>query len=253
MRLALRFLELFLMAWLIACVGMAVFQRKLLYWPQARQAETPLLRMATDEGEVLVSVRERPGADALIYFGGNAEDSSLSFDDFAELFPEHSLYLMHYRGYGGSAGSPSEAALKADALALFDRVQASHARVSLLGRSLGSGLAVYLATQRPVERLALVTPFDSVEAVAADLYAWLPVRWLLRDKFDSLALAPRIQMPTLMLVAGQDQLVKEAHSRRLAGAIPADRLQYVRIAGADHNSIAGEAEYYASLGAFMKR
>ena len=252
-RLLLRALRLIVIAWLIACTGMTVFQRKLLYWPQARQIDTPVMRLPTTAGDVLVSVRERPGKDALIYFGGNAEDVSPSLEEFARAFPEHSLYLPHYRGFGGSAGSPSEADLKNDALALFDVVHARHTEVSLVGRSLGSGIASYLASQRPVQRLALVTPFDSVEAVARDLYPWLPIRWLLQDKFDSQSLAARIQAPTLILVAGQDQLVSEAHSRRLATAFTATGLQYTRIATADHNDIAGHPEYYAALGAFLRK
>ena len=97
-----------------------------------------------------VCVRQRSGPDALIYFGGNAEDVSFSLNEFAAAFPQHSIYMLYYRGYGGSTGSPSEAALHADAQALFDQVQKEHPNIVLVGRSLGSGVAVRLAANNPV-------------------------------------------------------------------------------------------------------
>lgn len=250
-RLVLRLAWLALIAWLIVCAGIYVMQRQMLYLPQPRQVATPLLTLPTPAGDVLVSVRERAGADALLYFGGNAEDVSLTLGDLAELFPKHALYLLHYRGYGGSAGEPGEAALVADALRLFDTVHARHANVAVIGRSLGSGIAVQLAASRPVRRLVLVTPFDSVEAVAARLYPWLPVRWLLKDRFDAVAHAPRVSAPTLVLSAGRDQVVPAENTGRLierfAPALVAHRL----FPEADHDDIAGDAAYGAALTKFL--
>jgi pimeloyl-ACP methyl ester carboxylesterase len=110
-------------------------------------------------------------------------------------FPDRAIYLLHYRGYGGSSGTPSEKALFADALTLFDEVRTKHSSVDVVGRSLGSGVAVYVASLRPVARLVLVTPFDSLEGLAALRFPYVPVKWLLRDKFESWRFAPQVTAP----------------------------------------------------------
>jgi len=100
-----------------------------------------------------------------------------------------SLALVNYRGYGASEGSPSERALFADALlvldALRERPDVDPARVALVGRSLGSGVATYVAANRPVAGVALVSPYDSVTALARRQFPWLPIELLLRHPFDS--------------------------------------------------------------------
>ena len=108
------------------------------------------LTLAADGAQVLVSVRERSGPNGLLYFGGNAEDVSYNLPSLSTAFSDYAIYLMHYRGYGGSSGKPSEAALVADALALFDKVNTEHQNITVVGRSLGSGVAVHLASLRPV-------------------------------------------------------------------------------------------------------
>src|SRR5262245_46680804 len=113
--------------YLALCGVLAVFQRSLLYFPQARTnkaAATVILPVAG--ASLVVTTRASTGDGAVVYFGGNAEDVSWSVDTLADAFPDRALYLPHYRGYGGSSGTPSEAALFSDALALFDDVQRTH-------------------------------------------------------------------------------------------------------------------------------
>ena len=135
-------------AYVAVCLALFLLQRSMIYFPQPRTAPagTPLLTLAADGRQVLATMREHEGPRALIYFGGNAEDVSLNLPGMAAAFPDHALYLLHYPGYGGAPGRPSEAALVADALALFDQVAARHPRVSVLGRSLGSGVAIQVAS-----------------------------------------------------------------------------------------------------------
>jgi hypothetical protein len=116
------------------CAFLFTVQRSLIYYPVPRDPNAPLARLARPDATINLTVRETAGPDALIYFGGNAEDVSANLADFAHTFPDHALYLMHYRGYGGSGGRPSEAALHADALALFDHVQAAHPRITVIGQ-----------------------------------------------------------------------------------------------------------------------
>lgn len=205
-----------LLGYCLLCLLLYLLQRQLIYFPAAAQfpPTDPLLLQQTD-ATVLVSRKERDTQQALLYFGGNAEDVSVSLPEFAAAFPKHAIYFLHYRGYGGSSGSPSEQALVADALALFDLVQAKHGDITVLGRSLGSGVAVQLAAQRKVRQLVLITPFDSLSALARRQYPLFPVQWLLKDTYKSADFAPTINSPTLILLAEQDEIIGRAHSEAL--------------------------------------
>ena len=186
-------------------------------------------------------------ADAVLYFGGNAEDVSWSLEDLEAAFPDSDLYLMHYRGYGGSSGRPTEAALFADSLALFDLARTDHRNVVAVGRSLGSGVAAYLASKRPVSRLVLVTPFDSVLEVAARSFWFVPVRWLLRDKFESTAYAPAITAPTTIIVAEHDVEIPRRHTEALLRHFRPGVATMNVIAGAGHNTISSSPDYVPLL------
>ncbi|MEO8670624.1 MAG: alpha/beta hydrolase [Tahibacter sp.] len=231
------------------CIALFCYQRSLIYFPQARAFATPEttqhLRVA--DADLELSVRPRAGARALIYFGGNGEDVSASLAGFSAAFPEHSLYLMHYRGFAGSSGSPTEAALHADALALFDLVYATHADVVVIGRSLGSGVAVHLASERPASRLVLVTPYNSLLELAEQQVSYVPVRWLLQDRFESWRYAPRVSAATDILVAGNDEVIPAESSRLLFSRFRDGIASYSVINDVGHNSIASSSDYLKAL------
>jgi pimeloyl-ACP methyl ester carboxylesterase len=230
------------------CGAVFAFQRSLIYYPRPSSVRDGLLmdlRVGTET--VLVSTRPRPGPDAVIYFGGNGEDVSQDVADFSAGFPKQSVYLLHYPGYGGSSGSPSQHAIFADALALYDRVHGEHPNVVVIGRSLGSGVAVWLASQRPVVRLVLITPYDSLADAAAQQYPYLPVRWLLRDKYESWRYAPQVTAPTRMIVAEEDEIIPRSSSDRLRTRFKAGMVSYVVVPGAGHNTIQDSQDYWALL------
>jgi pimeloyl-ACP methyl ester carboxylesterase len=212
-------------------------QRSLIYFPQPRTGPAAAVTLDVEGARLVVSVRPGDADRAVLYFGGNAEDVSHSVDSLAPAFPGAALYLPHYRGYGGSSGRPSEAALFADGLALFDDVHRRHPRVTLIGRSLGSGVAAYVASRRPVTRVVLVTPFESLAAVGARHYRILPVRLLLRDRFDSAAYAPAITAPTLLLAAADDTIIPPEHAAALLRAFPPGLATLEVLEGVDHNTI----------------
>ncbi len=182
-----------------------------------------------------------PSSQTLVlYFGGNAEhiDNVLYM---ASNIPEVSMIAMHYRGYGLSEGRPSEEALYVDALRLVDQVHKEfpEKRIVVFGRSLGSGVALYAAAHRPdvVGHVILSTPYDSVEAVAKRHYAWVPVRQLLKHKFDSMRLAGKIHAPVTMITAGKDDLIPRAHAYNLFQALGSLDKQWIEVEQADHRTI----------------
>jgi pimeloyl-ACP methyl ester carboxylesterase len=201
--------------------------------------------------DIRVTVRPHAGPKALLYFGGNAEDVSVNLASFAHAFPDYAIYLLHYRGYGGSAGKPIEAALHADARALFDKVHQDHPQIALVGRSLGSGVAVRLAAERPASRLVLVTPYDSIAAIAAAQFPYFPVRWLLTDKFESTRHAPAVRVPTLIVRAEHDEVIPRASTERLHASFAAGVATQVVIRGAGHNSISESAQYLDAMRAML--
>jgi hypothetical protein len=231
------------------CGLLFFLQRSLIYFPQPSALRSPAttFRVPVAEADVLASVRPRDGAKALLYFGGNAEDVSLSLPLFSRDFPEHAIYLLHYRGYGGSSGTPSEEAIQKDALALFDTVHARHPEVVVVGRSVGAGVAVRLASQRPVSRLVLVTPYYSLEEIASRLYPYVPVRWLLRDKFEAWRYAPRVVAPTVLVAAGNDEVIPRSSTERLLACFGKGVATLEVIAGATHNTISESPRYFEIL------
>ena len=174
------------------------------------------------------------GDPLILYFGGNAEEVSWMLDDAARRAPGVGWLLVDYRGYGSSEGSASEKALVADALQWYDHFKGAE-RIYVFGRSLGSGVAVQLAAQRPVAGVILVAPFDSLVEVGKRLYPFLPVGWMLKHRFDSAALAPKLKAPLLCIVASHDEIVPAEHANRLYDAWGGPK-QWIGLDGAGHNS-----------------
>ncbi|TKJ88473.1 MULTISPECIES: alpha/beta hydrolase [Pseudomonas] len=254
-RTLMSLVALIVAVYLVLCAALFFFQRSLIYFPQPNAVNTADSRitLSMPDAQVSVVTRERVGPRALIYFGGNAEDVSHNLPEFAEAFPEYAVYLLNYRGFGGSSGSPSEAAIAEDALALFDQVYASHPQISLIGRSLGSGVAVRLASQRPVQQLILVTPYNSLEEIAAQQYPWVPVKWLLKDRFESGKYAAHIRVPTLLLAASDDEVIPRASTQRLLENFPQGVAVLRVVPDSGHNSISDRAQYLQWMGDVLNR
>ncbi len=242
-------------------------QERLIFFPQPL-TEDPLkantgaaieeVNLSTSDhvrlhGWLVHAAPARTPAPILIYFGGNAEEVSW-LASTAGRYAGWSLLLLNYRGYGASEGKPGEAALFADALQIYDYAagRARGGRVAVMGRSLGSGVAVYLAAERPVAGVILVSPYDSVESVAKGIYPYLPISLMLKHRFDSLARVPGIHAPLLCLVASDDRVIPRPHSERLYAAWGGPR-QWREIGPADHDSLAGEPAYWNAIASFLAK
>jgi pimeloyl-ACP methyl ester carboxylesterase len=234
------------------CLLMFLTQRSQIYFPvrESAAAGASALPFESDGATLRIWTVERAGPAALIYFGGNAEDVGASIGVFAARLPDHSLYFVNYRGYGGSTGRPSEDALVGDAIALYDRLHARHPEISVLGRSLGSGVAVQLAGERHVERLVLVTPFDSLVNVARAHFSWLPVALLMIDRYDSGARAQSVGAPVLVVAAEADEIVPRARTDALIDAFKI-RPRVIVLNGARHNDLDLDPAYLREVVDFL--
>ena len=248
--------------YLAVCLLMLLQQRKLMYWPQRTRVEAAQTNFALQRGDaVLRGWQSHPGpmpaTDAAIYLGGNAEAIQDNLARLRAWLPTHSLYLLAYRGYGASDGTPTQAALEQDAIALFDEVQRRHpdGRIAVIGRSLGSGVAAALAAARPVAQLVLITPFDSMLNTVRDHYHWLPVALLLHDRYPSAEWLQRYAGPMLVLRAGQDDLVLPARTDALLQPLQGRNgppVQVAVFAEANHFNILDAPGLGTVLGRFVQ-
>lgn len=255
LRLAMLWIALPLMlVYLGLCGLMYARQRDLMYYPALTRVEQSQTDFAlARDGLMLRGWVVNPGrARALIYFGGNAESVELNRDNFARWFPQHTVYLLAYRGFGASEGEPTEEGLVSDALALFDHAQLRHPGVGIdvIGRSLGSGVAGHLAAKRPVRRLVLVTPYDTMADVGQAHYRWLPVYWLARDRYDSISNLSGYSGPVLVVRAGQDAVIPAANTQRLIDSLPRTP-QVLELPSADHGNVSLAPGYAETLAAFF--
>lgn len=232
-----------------------LLQDRLLYHPQPEivsPAEHSRSLTSGDAFSIRYTVVNPGMAPALIFFGGNAENVGYIAEDFAVQFPNHSTYLLHYRGYGGSEGSPNEKALVADAAQLHQLVSAQHREVHLIGRSLGSGIAMQIAAKfpGPHSKLLLITPYDSIAAVAERKFWFLPVGLLLRDRYDSCRYAAQVKHRVLILIAGADHIIPRANSLNLQSSnCLSGKAMLQTIADSDHGDITfHEAFWQAARG-----
>jgi hypothetical protein len=218
------------------------------------------LVVETPDGERLhgVHVRARPGgaggaADAetrplILGFGGNAWNGDDVALTLSELFPDHDVVAFHYRGYRPSSGRAAGPALLADALLVHDEVARRYrpAAIVAAGFSVGTGPAARLAAERPIAGAILVTPYDSLAAVAAQHYPWIPVRLLFRHEMPAAQDLARSRVPVAIVAAERDDLILPARTevlRRRAANLVYDRT----IPGAGHNDIYQRDDFRTAL------
>ena len=202
MKLALIISSILLFCYICASLLLYIYQRNFLYFPTPKYEHSFERFSLASEGETHEIIMLNKGnAKALIYFGGNAEVVVANAEEFSSHLSETTIYLVNYRGYGGSTGKTTEAGNYADALAVYDHVKKDHAQISVAGRSLGSGVATYLAANRNVEKVALITPYDSILNIAKANYSLFPVTLLLKDVYDSASRAKTIQSNILVIAA----------------------------------------------------
>ena len=249
-------------------------QRRLIYYPYAgvptavsqglSRAEE--VTFTTNDSVTIhgwfVPAATTPARFTMIVFNGNAGHRGMRAP-VAAAFARHGVatLLFDYRGFGDNAGRPSEEGLARDARAalayLTSRTDVAPNRVVYFGESLGAAVALRLATETTPPPFALVlrSPFTSLTDIGRHHYPFLPVRWMLREKYPSLERVQSVSCPTLVILGVNDSVIPAEHSRRLYEAITVPK-RLVEIAGADHNDesmfvgpelIQGVLEFVANL------
>jgi pimeloyl-ACP methyl ester carboxylesterase len=211
------------------------------------------LEVRTPDGENLVGIRipgngaKTDGAPSLLGFAGNTWNAETMVLILHRLFPDRSVVVFHYRGYRPSSGSPSPQALLSDSLVVFDQLRQTQAAepIVAVGFSIGSSVAAYLARHRPVEGLILVTPFDSLEDLARELYWWAPVGHLFRHSMSTIEFVRDSFVPTALLIAERDAVVPRGRSEPLRAAIR--NLVFECVIDAGHNNIYDRPDFATAM------
>jgi hypothetical protein len=217
----------------LAHFGTKAVQQRLLYFPDTRRttpAEAELVDVAEREVEMADGTRvltwwgaAKPGRPTLLYFHGNG-GSFVTRSERIRKYMAHGygIVMMTYRGFGGSTGVPSEKANVSDALAVYDAIRASGipaASIVVYGESLGTGVAIQVASQREVAGVILDAPYTSIVDLATLHYPYLPARWLMTDRYETLLFAARVTAPVLIVHGEADEVIPVEMSRRVADAL----------------------------------
>lgn len=242
--------------YLTTCAVLYAKQRDLLY-------RAPRSLLCADEPETLLaqalgspSLRgwvdgPRESEHAVIYLGGSSESVELRRQDVGQVTSEATRYFMPYRGFGPNKDLiTDESALKSDALRLFRQVAQKHDRVSVIARSLGTGIGVNLAANAPVHRLGLITPFDSIAKVAQNRFRWIPTGVMLRDRFESWRDADKVEAPVAACLAGLDKVVLLPRWHELRRHFKNEPREHL-YQDADHTTIAQVPDMWQALGDFV--
>ncbi len=222
--------------WVGFTAAIAASQRRLVFNPTIKREvasprssghRTRLVTLRANDGTRLSGWLMKPAVvgphPAVVYFGGRSEEVSWVARDAGKLFPGMTVLAVNYRGYGDSQGDPAENHMVEDGCMLFDWLAArSHVdptRVAVVGRSLGSGVAVQVAMQRPVHSVVLITPYDSILAIAQRRFRAVPISFVLRHRFESVKYASELKAPTYVLRAASDDVVPHSHTDLLVSKL----------------------------------
>jgi uncharacterized protein len=246
-----------------AAVMLYATQRSLMYFPETihttpAQAGLPDVEettLTTSDGEHLVAWHAAPRADqpVILYFHGNGGALRYRAERFRKLLRDGiGLIGVEYRGFGGSSGSPSEAGLMADGEAAYAFAATHYAveRLVIWGESLGTGVAVAIAAEKPVARVILEAPFTSAAAVAAGRYWYMPVSLLMKDQYRSDERVGKITAPVLILHGMHDRIIPFAMGEKMFELTTAQNRHIVRFIDGDHEDLDHHGALHA-VGRFL--
>ena len=233
--------------YLAAVAALYVFQRALLY-PIPQSLRTPPAAAGFPEAEEIIAqtrdgerivlwhVPPRRDRPVVLFFHGNGDILAWRVPRFRTLTADGTgLVAVSFRGYAGSSGKPTEQGLLEDGAAAYDFAVARYApaRIVSWGYSLGSGVAIAVATTQPVGAVVLEAPYTSIVDVAAGAYPFVPVRWLMRDRFHSDQRIGALNVPLLIMHGEKDSVVAATYGRQLYELAPG-RKRFVAFENGTH-------------------
>lgn len=237
---------------LLGIVGLYLVAMGYLYFTQDAQVFNikAIAKQAKVSGETIeaLSLHVKEGVDlegvlrhdaqsdagVILYFGGNADDATQFLLHVKEI-RGYDIIAFNYRGYGESTGTPSEQALFEDALKIYD-TYAKGRKVVLIGRSLGTGVATYLASQRVVDGLVLISPYDSILSIAKIKYPFFPIDLMLKNKFETVEYLPLVKSKIAVMEVENDTVIPHYHLEKLLEVMPSRPL-HVILSHTTHNNV----------------
>lgn len=245
-------ISLLLALYVFACLFLYVFQSDFLYSPTPESPHAfNIEKFSNDQITINVIVLNPNRHSAVIYFGGNSESVAKTANKYKNLLPKQTLYFVNYRGYGGSTGLPKETSLYADAQYIYDTVASRHKKISVIGRSLGTGVATLLAATRNIHKMVLITPYDSIQNIAKEQYPFFPVTFLLNEKYNSAKRVKSISAKSLIILAELDMLIPLHSSLKLIKKFKPSQLAVETIREANHRNLSHRERYYSLINNFL--
>lgn len=241
------------------------FQSHLIFPTHAVARAGPLpagaepLSLKSADGQELAGIhippdRRRGDRTLILGFGGNAWNAQDVAEYLHQIYPGQDVIVFHYRGYRPSGGSPSAQALIADAPLIYDLAveRVDPARAIAVGFSIGTGVAAQLAGERDLDGLILVTPFDSLKAVAQSLYPWLPIGPFFSHEIDAASPLGQAEVPVAIIAAERDEIIPGERTDALRKQVR--QLAFDRtVKGAGHNDIYSRTDFQQAMRDALER
>lgn len=246
-------LKILITTYIILVILLFFMQSRMLYFPQRSLKNVSAEEIEFTNKNIVLRgwVLNKGNKKAILYYGGNAEKIDKNIAFYRENLPEYTVYLINYRGFGKSDGNPSEKNLFDDALSIYDQISSQYESISLIGRSLGTGIASFVASKRKIDKLVLITPYDSILNVAKQTFWMFPLSILLRDKYESIEYVKNIKARTLLFIAEKDHVIPFQCSNNLANEFDKEIVEIVIIKDSGHNNISHFIEFTESIKSFM--
>jgi len=247
--------------YLLLCTALYFLQEKLIFFPPL-PVDDVYQSVSHNEVRFMIDNEQLHGwrvegdsakKKTILYFGGNAEDVVyLNFE--AKEFDVRQCITFNHPGYGKSTGKPAQQSLYNNALEIYDLVLREYAvkaeDIIVVGRSLGSSVATYLAANRKVSGLVLITPFDSIKSIASNKYKFFPINYLLKHPFPTVEYIDKVSASVLMLSAVNDEIIADEHLQNLQLVAGVSK-RIIRYADVGHNTIQTHHGYYSEINEFI--
>ncbi len=247
-------IKLSILIYLVMIAILYFYQRDLLFFPQTKKNHTFKEIVLKQENEKIdVLVLNQGKNDAILYFGGNAEDISQTAPYFKINFPNHTIYMLYYPQYGNSKGELSQKNIFDNAIFVYNKIKPNHQNISTIGRSLGTGVAIYTASKKDIRNLVLITPYDSITNVAQGRYPIFPISLLIKDPFNSLQYIANIKSNILVLRASSDKVVPHKYANNLIKHLKKDNTIVKTISNTTHGTIITNQFLYKNISDFLNK